>query len=165
MGGVRASAHPGLSETKIPSLWHNFNISGCKYGCTVTSISVSTRDPRSSTVVQLCFPPLGGVLGGATFPLFLVFCCVVLLGLLLWVVSRFTLSLCVVLLSFPPSLGWCCFSPLLLQRIEGREKGKTPSPPPRHKERGKMVMVMVATLTPPPRPKGCPLPLSKRAMC
>ena len=31
-GGDRASEHPCLSEAKILSLWHNFNISGCTYG-------------------------------------------------------------------------------------------------------------------------------------
>ena len=50
----RASEHQCLSEAKIPSLWHNFNISGCTYGCTFTSILVSAWDPRSSTVVLLC---------------------------------------------------------------------------------------------------------------
>ena len=51
---------------------------------------------------------LGGVLGGATFSL--LFCWVVPLGLLRWVVLRFTLSFCVALPSFSP-FWWCCFLP------------------------------------------------------
>ena len=42
MGGDRTSGHPCLSEAKILSLWHTFNISGCTCGSTFTSISVST---------------------------------------------------------------------------------------------------------------------------
>ena len=48
MAGDRASEHPCLSEARIPSLWHNFKVSGCTYGFTFPSISVSTWDPSSS---------------------------------------------------------------------------------------------------------------------
>ena len=57
----RASEHQCLSEAKIPSLWHNFNIS------TFTSMLVSAWDPRSSTVVLLCLLLLWVVLRFSLF--------------------------------------------------------------------------------------------------
>ena len=72
----RASEHQCWSKAKITSLWHNFNISGCTYGCTFTKISVSACDPRSSsTVALLCL-----LLFWAVYWVELLFPCLLLRG-------------------------------------------------------------------------------------
>ena len=113
MGGDRASEHPCLSEAKIPSPWHNFNILSCKCGSTFTSFSVSTWDPGSNAVVLLCLLLLWAVFWvRLLFPLSSVgWCCL----------AHFIFGWCCV---FPSPFAWCCLpfpSPLACSCL--------PSPP------------------------------------
>ena len=77
-----------------------------------SSMGGAAFSPSSAGRCCLTFSFFGWCCGWGYFSL--LFCCVVPLGLLRWVLLRFTLSFCVVLPSFSPFWWGCFLSPLLL---------------------------------------------------